>query len=309
MGMQGLAYMHSDLGGFAGANLDDELYARWLQYGVFQPIYRPHAQEDVPSEPVFRSEKAKNLASFAIEMRYSMLPYNYHLMAENHIEGKPLMRPLFFEEPDNPELFNYSETYLWGNDILVAPVLEAGKKEQDVYFPKTSDWFNIETDEIIKGGQTKSIKTHPAYIPTYVRAGAFMPLAKSMQSTKDYDSSFIQLQYYHHDAINESEREFYFDDGKTVDAINKEQYQILEFEAEKKGRSLDIDFEADNGKNYDAETKTIELVIHNISKKPKWIKVDKEKVDVAYNTKYKTLTLNISWDTNTEKEIRIKLSK
>jgi len=61
MGMQGLAYMHSDLGGFAGANLDDELYVRWLQYGVFQPIYRPHAQEDVPSEPVFRSEKAKNL--------------------------------------------------------------------------------------------------------------------------------------------------------------------------------------------------------------------------------------------------------
>lgn len=59
MGMQGLAYMHSDLGGFAGANLDDELYIRWLQYGVFQPIFRPHAQEDVPSEPVFRSKKPK----------------------------------------------------------------------------------------------------------------------------------------------------------------------------------------------------------------------------------------------------------
>src|SRR5690606_20856548 len=57
MGIQGLAYMHSDLGGFAGDNLDDELYARWLQYGVFQPIYRPHAQEEVPSEPVFRSEE------------------------------------------------------------------------------------------------------------------------------------------------------------------------------------------------------------------------------------------------------------
>ena len=90
-----------------------------------------------------------------------MLPYNYNLMFENHKYGRPLMRPLFFEEQDNPELFNYSETYLWGNDVLVAPVLEAGKKEQNVYFPKTSNWFNIETDEIIKGGQTKSIKTHP----------------------------------------------------------------------------------------------------------------------------------------------------
>ena len=59
MGMQGLGYMHSDLGGFAGNNLDNELYVRWLQYGVFQPIFRPHAQEEVPSEPVFRSEKRK----------------------------------------------------------------------------------------------------------------------------------------------------------------------------------------------------------------------------------------------------------
>ncbi len=309
MGMQGLAYMHSDLGGFAGANLDDELYARWLQYGVFQPIFRPHAQEDVPSEPVFRSDKAKNFARFAIEMRYRMLPYNYNLMYENHKYGKPLMRPLLFEEPDNPELFNYSETYLWGNDILVAPVLEAGKKEQKVYFPKTSDWFNIETDNIVKGGQTKAIKTHPAYIPTYVRAGAFIPLAKSMQSTKDYDSSFIQLQYYHHDSIEKSERKFYSDDGKTVDPVEKEDYQILEFEAEMEGRWLEIDFEADNGKNYKSKTKTVELVIHNIGKMPKRIKVDRSKVNGNYNEQYKTLTLNIIWDTTEEKEVRIKLAK
>ncbi|MBO3115660.1 glycosyl hydrolase [Winogradskyella sp. DF17] len=309
MAMQGLGYMHSDLGGFAGANLDDELYARWLQYGVFQPIYRPHAQEDVPSEPVFRSEKAKNLASFAIEMRYRMLPYNYHLMAENHIEGKPLMRPLFFEEPDNQELFDYSETYLWGNDILVAPVLEAGKDVQNVYFPKTSYWFNIENDDIIEGGQTKGIQTHPAYIPTYVRAGAFIPLAKSMQSTKEYDANFIQLQYYHHESVEESERDFYFDDGKTVNAIEKEQFQILEFEAEKERRWLEIEFEAENGNNYTTETKTIELVIHNVDKKPKRIKVNKDKVNGTYNEDYKTLTLTVTWNTKEEKEVRIKLSK
>ena len=65
------------------ANLDDELYARWLQYGVFQPIYRPHAQEEVPAEPVFRSDKAKALAKEAIELRYKLLPYNYNLVFEN----------------------------------------------------------------------------------------------------------------------------------------------------------------------------------------------------------------------------------
>ncbi|WP_299114466.1 TIM-barrel domain-containing protein [uncultured Winogradskyella sp.] len=309
MGMQGIGYMHSDLGGFAGANLDDELYARWLQYGVFQPVFRPHAQEDVPSEPIYRSDKAKNFARFAIEMRYRMLPYNYNLMYENHQYGKPLMRPLLFEEPDNPELFNYSETYLWGKDILVAPVLEAGKKEQEVYFPKTSDWFNIETDEIIKGGQTKGIKTHPAYIPTYVRAGAFIPLAKSMQSTKDYNDSNFQLQYYHHDDIEVSEREFYFDDGKTIDAIKKQEYQTLRFEAEIKRRWLEIEFDAKTGENYSAKTKTIELTLHNIQKEPKRIKIGKDKVKGKYNPKYKTLTLSVIWDTSREQNIRVKLSK
>ncbi|MEO1029766.1 MAG: TIM-barrel domain-containing protein [Bacteroidota bacterium] len=309
MGMQGIAYMHSDLGGFAGANLDDELYVRWLQYGAFQPIYRPHANEEVASEPVYRSEKAKRLASYAIQMRYRLLPYNYNLMAINHIEGAPLMRPLFFEEPENKDLFTYSKTYLWGQDILVSPVLEAGKKEQEVYFPKGSNWFDIESDEIIEGGQTKTVKLNEAFIPVYVRAGAFIPLAKAMQSTKDYDDSLIQLQYYHDSTVLESEREFYFDDGQTVDAIEKEAYQMLEFEAEIEGRWLEIDLEAETGKNYSAETKTIELTIHNIETQPKRIKVDKEKVNGTYNSKYKTLTLNITWDTSEEKEIRIKLGK
>jgi alpha-glucosidase (family GH31 glycosyl hydrolase) len=101
MGLQGIAFMHSDLGGFAGKNEDDELYARWLQYGVFNPIYRPHTGENVPSEPIYRSEKAKNLAKKAIELRYALLPYNYNLVFENHKNGTPLMRPLFFEEPEN----------------------------------------------------------------------------------------------------------------------------------------------------------------------------------------------------------------
>ncbi|OZV69341.1 TIM-barrel domain-containing protein [Winogradskyella aurantia] len=307
MGMQGLAYMHSDLGGFAGANLDDELYVRWLQYGVFQPIYRPHAQEDVPSEPIFRSEKAKNLAKEAIQMRYRMLPYNYNLMYDNSQHGKPLMRPLFFEEPYNEELYSYSSTYLWGQDILVSPILEPGKKLQEVYFPKGSDWFDIENDELIEGGQTQTVALNEAIIPTYIRAGAFIPLAKPMQTTKDYDSSFIQLQYYHHDAIEESERTFYFDDGKTVEAFEKGKFQILEFEAEIEGRWLEIDFEAETGTNYKAENKTIELVIHNIKDMPKRIKINNDKVNGTYNKKYKTLTLNIIWDTNEEKEIRIKL--
>jgi alpha-glucosidase/oligosaccharide 4-alpha-D-glucosyltransferase len=134
MGMQGLAYMHSDLGGFAGPVLDDELYVRWLQYGVFQPVFRPHAQSDVPPEPVFRDEPAKTLAREAVRLRYAMLPYNYTIAFDNSQTGMPLMRPLLFEEPDgNAQAL--SSTYLWGPDFLVAPVVEPGATRKEVHFP------------------------------------------------------------------------------------------------------------------------------------------------------------------------------
>ena len=90
MGLQGLAYMHSDLGGFAGNLKDDELYKRWLQYGVYQPIYRPHAQEELASEPVFRSKEVQKAARKSINKRYRMLPYIYTMAFENSQNGMPL---------------------------------------------------------------------------------------------------------------------------------------------------------------------------------------------------------------------------
>ncbi|MBC7641099.1 MAG: DUF4968 domain-containing protein, partial [Flavobacterium sp.] len=101
MGMQGMGYMHSDLGGFAGDYFDNELYIRWLQYGVFNPIFRPHAQEEVASEAVYKDIVTREKAKKIIELRYQMLPYNYTLSFENNQTGMPLMRPMLFEEPLN----------------------------------------------------------------------------------------------------------------------------------------------------------------------------------------------------------------
>ncbi len=313
MGMQGMAYMHSDLGGFAGDNLDDELYARWLQYGVFNPIFRPHAQEGVPSEPVFRSEKAMALAKEAIELRYKLLPYNYNLVYENNRYGKPLMRPLFFEESNNYQLFNYSKTYLWGNDILVSPVLEAGKTEQAVYFPKDNVWFDFYTDERIKGGQTKTVQLKENSIPTYVRAGSFIPMVKEMQSTEDYNTNELEVHYYFDITAPETERALYTDNGRDTNTFRSGKYEIMNFEAIYKGSNLKFEFEFNMRHEYDKivnpKDKSIDLVVHNIQKEPKYIKVDCKKVKVSWNSKTKTLNIPISWKALTEKEIKIKLKR
>ncbi|MGF1555250.1 glycoside hydrolase family 31 protein [Paucihalobacter sp.] len=308
MGMQGLAYMHSDLGGFAGANLDDELYVRWLQYGVFQPIFRPHAQEDVPSEPVFRSEKAKALSKQAIELRYKLLPYNYNLMFENYKNGTPLMRPLFFED-ENPELFNYSTSYLWGKDILVSPVLEAGKRTQDVYFPKDQLWFDFNSDTLYEGGKTHVVALNETTIPTFVRAGAFIPMAKPMQNTIGYNINNFDLHYYFHRSVDESEREFYNDDGLSAMAYENDAYEVLEFEAELKRNTLEIEFEAEVEENYSSATKQIQLIIHNIQKQPRRIKIDGKRVVVNWNESKNNLMVPVTWNPEQELEIIIKLKK
>jgi alpha-glucosidase (family GH31 glycosyl hydrolase) len=192
---------------------------------------------------------------------------------------------------------------------LVSPVVEAGKTTQEVYFPKDNMWFNFYTDEKIEGGQTKTLSLKENSIPTYVRAGAFIPTTEVKESTKTYNPNRITLHYYHDESVLESEREVYNDDGKTVNAIEKGQYEILEFEAEKEGRWLEIEFEAELGSNYDFRNKEMTLVIHNIEKMPKRIKDNTAKVNGTYSKKNKTLTLNINWNTKEEKEIRIKLKK
>jgi len=272
MGMQGLAYMHSDLGGFAGANLDDELYTRWLQYGVFQPIFRPHGQEQVPSEPVLRYKKTETLAKKAIDLRYQLLPYNYTLAFENHIKGTPLMMPLFFGDNSNKKLLTYDKAYLWGNNILVSPVLKSQIKTQDIYFPKNSNWFNFYTDSKVKGGQTIIVKLNTQNIPTYVKGGAFIPRIKTIQNTSKYNLKNFELHFYYDPSVKRSKGLLYNDDGETPQAFEKDKYEILYFNSHTKARKLIIKIETKLGANYQFSNKTIHLIIHNIFKKPKKVK-------------------------------------
>ncbi|MFY7671734.1 TIM-barrel domain-containing protein [Tenacibaculum sp. MEBiC06402] len=306
MGMQGLGYMHSDLGGFAGDNLDDELYTRWLQYGVFQPIFRPHAQEEVPSEPVFRAERVRELAKKSIELRYQLLPYNYHLAYENHTEGKPLMRPLFFED-SSTDLFENSKSYLWGNDFLITPILNSGAKEVVVHFPKSSTWFNFYTDEIVTNKTSQTEKTVENSIPTFVRAGSFIPMIDVIQNTDEYSLNNFKLHYYHHESIDKSERKLFNDDGSTNNSIEKGSYEIMEFESKVSKTKLNFTFTSKVGENYKVSSKEIEFIIHNVTNKPKKVKLQGKSIDFKWNSTSKELRIPFVWKQNKQTKLTIKL--
>jgi len=304
MGMQGLGFMHSDLGGFAGANLDDELYTRWLQYGVFQPVYRPHAQEEVPSEPVFREAKTKALAKKAIALRYQLLAYNYTLAFENHVNGTPLMRPLFFEETADRAILTNDKTYLWGQDFLISPVVKAGLKTQEVSFPSNNNWFDFYTGEKIAGGQTKEIELHSDYIPTYVRGGAFIPMIKTIQNTEAYSLENFDLHFYYDAAVAKSKGKLYNDDGKTPQDFEKGKYEIIRFNSKIKKQHLAIRITTQLGSQMAFSKKTVNVIIHNIAKKPKRVKG----YDFKWSPKNHTLTIPVALNKSRPKNIKIKLS-
>ncbi len=304
MGMQGMAYMHSDLGGFAGSYEDSELYTRWLQYGVFQPIYRTHAQEDVPPEPIFWDEATRNITRKFIKLRYELMPYTYSLTYCNAIKGIPMMRPLFYYD-DSPELLDEKDSYMWGDNFLVSPVVEKGITEQKVYLPKGHVWFNYFSGERFDGGQTVSVKLDINTIPVFVKAGSFIPTVPLFNSMDEYSSEKLILHYYHDKSVKTAQDIMYEDDGETKEAYFNQEYELLKFESVNENSKLIITI---NSEGYDykgkPENREVDLLIYHFETKPSVVLINGEKVKVATKMNKSSST----YYDKSQNTIRIKLS-
>jgi alpha-glucosidase (family GH31 glycosyl hydrolase) len=302
MGLQGMAYMHSDLGGFAGANDEPELYVRWLQYGVFNPIFRPHAQEDVASEPVFKDAETKRLVKKAIELRYQLLPYNYSLAFENSTKGLPLMRPMFFEKEENEKLLTIENQYFWGNNLLVAPVFEKNQKSREVYFPKNNSWFDFYSGQKFEGGITSEINLSMENIPVFVRGGAFIPMIKTVQNTEEYSLKEFDVHFYFDEKTTESNFSLFDDDGKSV---IKSYQNYFDFESEYEKNKLEIEILKVDFHNISSNN--MNLIIHNVQKSPKKVILNNKKTtNFIFNNKDNTVTFQLIFnDKNIEPTKRI----
>ncbi|GGW88156.1 TIM-barrel domain-containing protein [Alteromonas halophila] len=228
MSVFGLAYTHSDLGGFAGGDaFDKELYLRWLQLGEFQPVFRPHAQEDIAPEPVFHSENVKNIARNILKRRYAMLPYNYSLMAENAQTGMPLMRPLSFYH-DDKTWFAHDDSFYWGPSVLVAPVTEPGVSSWPVDLPP-GIWFERSTDRRYEGGQSVTVKADLATTPVFIKNGAIIPKVKAVTNTTRADFSHLDVHVWAADGLKESAFSYYEDDGVTPVNDDADRHYRIDF--------------------------------------------------------------------------------
>lgn len=309
MGLQGLAYMHSDLGGFAWPVEDAELYVRWMQYGVFQPVYRPHAQDDVPSEPVFWDDDTIRLSRDAINLRYKLMPYIYTAAFQNSQSGLPFMRPLFFEEPDNYRLFHVAETYLFGDDLLVTPVLRQGEHEVTVYAPATANWFDFNSGRKFEGGQTHRVRTLRDSIPVFVRGGAIIPKADLVQTLDDYSVSHLNLHWFYDADATEYSTALFHDDGETREAFERGMYEKLHLETATSydDRFMSLLLTRETGDNFKASFSDITLHIRGMMQAPQTILLDGSPVEFEHDSASGIITVERFSMSNEEHEIQIQL--
>ena len=179
----GYTYWGHDLGGHmisdeALAN-DPELVLRWLQFGVFTPIFRTHATKDPRLERrVWKFDNFPDIQK-AIRLRYTIFPYLYTMARKTYDTGLGIVRPLYYEYPEIEEAYNHEDQYFFGDDIIVAPIVEASKdgktSTRTLWLPE-GNWWSASTSRPVKGGGEVTLNFGMDQIPYFYKEGAIIPL-------------------------------------------------------------------------------------------------------------------------------------
>ncbi|MBQ7783919.1 MAG: glycoside hydrolase family 31 protein [Oscillospiraceae bacterium] len=195
MGMAGIPWWTSDIGGFLGGDISDphfrELLVRWFEWGAFCPVFRMHGErspwyereeEYINGVRQITSGQDNEVWSFGddnyeilksyVDMRYRIRDYIREIMDESSESGSPVMRPVFYDFHNDSKAWNVEDEYMFGSDLLVAPVMEEGARERNVYLPEGAKWTDAYTKKVYEGGQTVTVPAPLNVIPVFMRDDA-----------------------------------------------------------------------------------------------------------------------------------------
>lgn len=252
LSISGFSFVGTDIGGFSG-NPDGELFVRWLQLGAFHPFYRVHsmgnnvdgaaeAEADAvkeaerlnraDQEPWSYGEPYTSLARRAIEFRYQLLPYLYTAFWENTRSGTPILRSLFLYSPEDTTAVEREEEFLFGEHLLVMPVLKAGVQSITGYLPK-GDWLDYWSGVPYQGQQMVTVKAAEDRMPVFVKAGAVIPNYPVQQYVGEQTFEAIDLRVYPGSAIS-----YLYEDAGEGYGYTGEDYALRQFTTDYDGSTL-----------------------------------------------------------------------
>jgi alpha-glucosidase (family GH31 glycosyl hydrolase) len=267
VGLCGMPYWGTDTGGFIPTReLTPELYLRWFQFSAFCALFRGHGRAwklrlpwgwnlgtpgplegaerlgDWPLPQDLHDTRVEPICRKYLELRYQMLPYIYASVEQTHRTGLPLMRALWLAWPDDAMAMAIADEYLWGDAMLVAPVLEAGATERSIYLPAGA-WWDFWSNRRVEGGAMVSREVNLETIPLYVRAGAIIPMGPLRQYAMQPSDERVTLRIYPGADGNFS---WYEDDGTSF-RYRKGEFTRLECRWDDASRKLALRW-ADGGK-------------------------------------------------------------
>ncbi len=261
-GLSGIPLWGTDTGGFVPTkDLTGELYVRWFQFSAFCPLFRSHGRDwklrlpwgwntgDLgpnelsnygggaanPDPSELHNAQVEPICRKYLELRYRLLPYIYSAVREGHETGLPIMRALWLHYPDDAKAVARSDEYLWGRDLLVAPVTEKGATEKTVYLPR-GNWYDFWTEEPAEGGREITRAVDLATMPLYARAGAVLPLGPVKQYTGEKVEGPLTVVVY---PGEDGGYTLYEDDGSSF-GYRRGEFSKIEFRWDDAKRQLSI---------------------------------------------------------------------
>jgi alpha-glucosidase len=213
LALSGVSNTGHDIGGFSGPAPEPELFLRWVQHGIFLPRFSIHSWNDdkTVNEPWMYPEITPHIRSL-IQFRYRLMPYLYDLLWRSHSRFEPMIRPTFYDFPDDDRCFDENDDMMLGTQLLIASVVEPGQRARTVYLPQGANWYDYWTGDYYHGGQMITLPAPWDRPPLLVREGSALPLdlAERHFGHSEEERGFA---LFPHQQAGVFEDEFFEDDG------------------------------------------------------------------------------------------------
>ncbi|PKP40584.1 MAG: glycosyl hydrolase [Bacteroidetes bacterium HGW-Bacteroidetes-13] len=272
MSLSGMSFVGSDIGGFA-EQPTGELFARWIQLGVFHPFCRTHSSGDHgEQEPWSFDKEVLDIVRSFIELRYQLLPYLYTMFYKYVEDAVPMLKPLVLFDQEDPQTHYRTDEFIFGEHILICPVLEPNAKGRRMYIPR-GNWYNFWTDECVEGGKEFWVAADLDSMPIFVNEGSIIPKYPVQQYVGELQIQQLMLDVYYKEGVKKSD--VYEDSGDGYD-YKKGRYSLRNFTLLGKKNELIIQqFKA--GK-HETSYQTFKIRLHGLPFKVDKVQVDNETI-------------------------------
>ena len=278
MSISGMGFTGSDIGGFA-EQPSGELYARWIQLGVFHPFCRTHSSGDHgDQEPWAFDEEVIDITRQFVNLRYQLLPYLYTMFWQYIEEGIPMLKPLVYYDQDDIQTHYRNDEFIFGNQILVCPILEPNSLGRRMYIPR-GHWYNYWTNEVVRGGKEIWVDTKFDQIPIFVKAGAIIPKYPVQQYVGELEFEELTLDIYYKEG---KEKSVVYEDAQDGYDYKKGRYSFLSFKTTGKENELIIQLHKEG--KYDTNYSKYKINLIGLPFKVETIEIDNVEVSFDENT-------------------------